>query len=75
LKRIEQMYAFVSEDPTDDTEGVCGHSLGPWMVPMVAADMERVEQLRPIAANLAQATGQTIRLVRFEIRTELEVFE
>lgn len=74
--RIEQMYAFVMMD-TDNTEGipafadpVTGHPM-----PMVGADMKRVDSLRPIARQLARSSGLKITLCRFEIRTELETFE
>ena len=74
--RIEQMYAFVALDPEDNTEGVV--AMGPMdgvMLPLVGADMERVEQLRPIAQALATRGDMKITLCRFEIRTELEVIE
>lgn len=74
-KRIEQMYAFVALDPGDNTEGVAAF-LGPggvWM-PMVGADMKRVESLRPFAVDLARIGGTPITLCRFEVRTEIETF-
>lgn len=70
------MYAFVMLDPADSTEGIPAF-LGPggMMMPMVAADMKRVEQLRPVAEEMARANGAKITLCRFEVRTELEVIE
>lgn len=75
MKRIEQMYAFITTDPEDDTEGVIGFQASPTsgMMPMVGADMERVEQLRPLALSMARASGVEVRVVRFEVRTEIEV--
>lgn len=74
--RIEQMYAFVMLDPADNTEGIPAFQ-GPdgMMMPMVGADMERVEQLRPIAEQMARVSGGKVTLCRFEVRTELEVIE
>jgi hypothetical protein len=65
---------FVSVD--GDGEGIvaaCGPD-GLW-IPLVAADRQRVERLRPIARRIGQETGATIRLIRFTTRTELEVIE
>lgn len=75
--RIEQMYAFVCLDPEDNTEGIPAF-IDPatgMPMPMVAADMKRVEQMRPIAEGLVKQTGVRITLCRFEVRTEIEVLE
>lgn len=72
--RIEQMYAFVVLDPADDTEGIIAFQAGPgnWM-PMVGADMDRVNSLRGLAQKVATEQELPVRLLRFEVRTELEV--
>jgi hypothetical protein len=72
--RIEQMYAFVALDPADNTEGIPAFQ-GPGGVamPMVGADMKRVDSLRPVAEQMVRDyPGLKITLCRFEIRTELE---
>lgn len=72
--RIESMYAFIQLDPKDDTEGIIAFYSGldgTWM-PMVGADMERVEQLRPMAQQTANATNTSVQLVRFTTREEIE---
>lgn len=68
------MFAFVSED--GEGEGICGFLMpdGKWM-PLVGADMKRVEQLRPIAKDIAEQSGKTIRLLHFSTRRELEVIK
>lgn len=68
--RIEQMYAFVASD--DEGEGVCATMLGDVWYPMVAADMERIEQLRPHAEALATVLGKEITLAQFTFRKDLE---
>lgn len=74
--RIEQMYAFVALDPEDNTEGIPAFPAPDGTpMPMVGADMARVDQLRPIAKLLATHMGLKITLCRFEVRTELEEFE
>lgn len=70
-KRIDELFAFVSVDK-DGTEGVCAAFVrGVWM-PLVGADMARVDSLRPIASVVAEESGMTIRLIRFCKREELE---
>lgn len=74
--RIEQMYAFVMVDPADNTEGIPAfQGPGGMAMPMVGADMKRVNDLRPMAEDLAKTHKAKITLCRFEIRTEVEVFD
>lgn len=75
MKRIEQMYAYLVEDEDAGLEGVAGIMRGDTMVPMVGADKARFESLKGHAQIIATASGKPVRLVRFEVRTELEVFE
>lgn len=70
---IDEVYCFIGED--DEGEGITGfHTKSGWM-PMVGADKERVDSLRPMAEELARATGKRIVLTRFTTRTELEVID
>jgi hypothetical protein len=72
--RIDQLFAFIMRD-ADGTEGVCGWlnpATGLW-VPLVGADLARVESLRPIAADLAKATKTPITLAFFADRRDIEV--
>lgn len=75
--RIEQMYAFVMVDPADNTEGVPAFAdpTTGFPMPMVGADMKRVDALRPIAQQLARQGGAKVTLCRFEVRTELETYD
>lgn len=73
-QRVESMYAFLVVDD-DGTEGVPAFFTdGGWM-PLVGADMERVESLRNVARGLATDLGKRITLVEFTTRTEKEVYE
>lgn len=74
MPKIDEIFAFVSLD--DEGEGIIGFlsSSGQWM-PLVGADMKRVEALRPIAKDIAQQSGKTVRLLHFSTRHELEVIE
>lgn len=71
MKTINKMYAFIADE--DDGEGIVAFSLNGQLWPLVGADMARVDQLRPIAENIAKATGKKITLAVFETRTVLEV--
>ena len=72
MPRITEMFAFISEDKGPDDEGVVGMSAGQWMLPLVGADMDRVDSLRPYALDIAGKTGKKIKLVRFTNREDLE---
>jgi hypothetical protein len=72
--RIQSLTAYVAVDPADDSEGVVGHLLADGTtMPLIGADEKRLEDLRPYAEHVAQMTGQTIKLVRFSVREDLEV--
>lgn len=75
MPKIEAMYAYVAHEKGDsDDEGITAFLPGPsaqWM-PMVGADEKRMASLRPMAQELANALGQTITLVKFSVRTDLE---
>ena len=72
-ERIDQMYAFIASD--EDGEGVIGMKVNEneWL-PLVGADMARVESLKSYARSLSAATGKKVILVRFTNREELEVY-
>lgn len=75
--RIESMYAFIQLDPADNTEGVIAflNQVDRTWMPMVGADMERIEQIRPKAELTAKVTGRPVLLVHFTIREEIEVIQ
>jgi len=71
---IRDLYAFLAVH-ADGDEGVVGMPVGGSMLPLVAADRERLEALRPYARAAARASGLSIRLVRFTAREEIEVID
>jgi len=71
MPRIEEMYAFVAEDSGPDDEGVVAMSVGDVMLPLVGADMARVESLKPIAQDIASQTGKKVKLIHFTNREDL----
>ncbi|KKL91894.1 hypothetical protein LCGC14_1166560, partial [marine sediment metagenome] len=68
---IEKMYAFVAEDSGPDDEGIVAMQVGDVMIPMVGADMARVESLRPIARAISRRTRKEIKLIHFTQREDL----
>lgn len=66
---IERLWAYVAVHDDGD-EGVV--AIG--NLPAVAADHARVEALRPHMTGLAKALGKEIKLVRFDRRVDVEVF-
>ena len=67
------MYAFIAEDKGPDDEGVAAINLGGFWMPLVGADMKRVDAIRTMAKTVAQHTKKKITLVKFSARTDVEV--
>ena len=74
MPRIEQMYAFVAEDSGPGDEGIIGMQTAYGWMPLVGADMARVESLKPIARDMAEQLGKPVKLLHFDNRKEVEVF-
>lgn len=74
--RIDEMYAFILVDPADDTEGVPAFT-GPngMAMPMMGADLARVEALKPIAQQFATTLGVSIEVCRFTVRERIGLIE
>ena len=78
MPRIEEMYAFVAEDTGPDDEGVIGiqaisREHVPIWLPLVGADMARVNSLRELAQGIGRQVGKKVTLVHFSNREDLEV--
>lgn len=71
--KIDEIYAFLSIDEKGN-EGVCSAQMpsGNWL-PMLAADMARVNDLRNIAEHISKQSGLKIRLCKFSTKTVVEV--
>jgi hypothetical protein len=66
--RIQTLWAFISTQPGDESdEGIVAmHVNGSWL-PLIGADLERLHELMPIAAEMATNSDEApIKLVRFE---------
>ncbi len=82
MPKIEELFAYIAHEKGDpDDEGLCafkapavGFKKAQWM-PMVGADEARMMSLKPRAQEVANASGQTIILVKFSTKTELETID
>jgi len=70
LETITEIWAFVASD--HNGEGVVGMKIRDTWMPLIAADRDRLEGLRPMAMQIAVETGKTIKLVKFTTREEVE---
>ena len=67
---VKKLWVFVAIGQDKDgkmAEGLCAFRAadGTWM-PLLASDKTRLTQLRPIAQDIANASGQEIKLVEFK---------
>ncbi len=72
MPKITEIYAFVTEDTGPDDEGMVGMQLpgGNWM-PLVGADMARIDSLMPSARAFAKQLGKPVKLVHFSQRKDV----
>ena len=75
MPRIDKIYAYVAADPGPDDEGITATYLGNTWMPMIGADKARMDSLREIAQQMADAQGKSIKLLEFSVRRELETIE
>jgi len=69
-QRIDRLYAWIAVEP-DGGEGVCAWQFGDDRLPLIGADKERIESLRPFAEAIREQTGYPIMLVEFSTRSLL----
>lgn len=71
--KIESVYAWVHTEE-DGTEGVPAFQdpAGGFMMPLIAADPDRLVSLRPIAEGIVANTGKPLVLAKFSVREDVE---
>ena len=74
-RRVEFIWAFLAVDPTDGNEGVVGALTPQGWRPLIGGDTERMEVLRSMAQEVGRQHQAPIRLVRFELRRDVEVLD
>ena len=73
--RISSLWAWTVVGD-DDEEGIPAFDAGGGVVmPMIASDRVRIDDLRPTAEQIAREMGRKVTLARFEVRTDVEVIE
>lgn len=63
--KIEELYAFIATD--EEGEGIMGFQTVGGMMPMVGADMDRVNSLKIIAEQIKKATGKPYEIRKFKV--------
>ena len=68
MPKITELYAFVSIGSDPDDEGIMAFQTddGTWM-PMVGADMTRVNELKPMADRISEIAGKPYKILRFKL--------
>lgn len=77
MPHIGKIWAYLSKDEHGN-EGVCAMSCGPFgtsLVPLIAADPDRLAIMTPIAERVARESKMTIVLVEFTSRVDLRTIE
>ena len=73
MPKIKTIYAFIATEKDPDDEGIVAQFMGGMWMPLVGADKDRVNSLKPIAERIAKITKKKITLVQFKNREDLEV--
>jgi len=71
--KITELWAFVSSD--EGGEGIVGKQMGPWMMPLIAADKARFDQLMPLAKELQKTLTKKVKVLRFKLVEEEDLPE
>jgi len=74
--RIETLHAFIAVDPDDNSEGIVSHfnNRTGFHEALIGADKARIESHRPMIEELVRTTRQPVKLVRFSVREDVELF-
>lgn len=74
-KAADEIFVFLSEDK-QGRQGICGAPInGAKSIPMVCMDEAMLNVLKPVAKELAKLTDKKIKLTKFFVKEELEVYE
>lgn len=70
-EKIEELYCFcvVGKDGSEGIPSMLAN--GTWM-PLIGADMRRVDSLKKIVRTMERQTKTKIKLLRFTVREEIE---
>jgi len=68
MPRIDEVFAYICDDTGPDDEGVIGINTAHGWMPLIGADVARVESIRNAARSVALLTKKKVKLVRFSNR-------
>jgi hypothetical protein len=71
--QITSIQAFIAVGDDGD-EGIIGEMTGMGWMPFIAADMVRLEELKPRAIAIGRMTNKVVKLARFMVREDVETF-
>ncbi len=77
MPKIEAMWAWISIGKDAEDEGIVAWNFSDssgWM-PLVGADKARIMSLKHLAQTIARLSGQSVKLVKFSTREEMEVLQ
>lgn len=76
MPKIDVLYAYIVADKAPDDEGVPAVQMPDGMImPLMGADMPRVDSVRRIAQSVADREGKPIKLVKFTNPEVIEILE
>lgn len=64
VEKITVLYAYIATDDKNE-EGLCAFKSNVGWIPMVGADLARLEVLRPFAETVAKESNKRVELRRF----------
>lgn len=70
LEHIKEIYAVLGGDKGG--EGVVAANINGKWLPLIAADHVRLKDIMPLAQAIASETGDTLKLVKFTTREEVQ---
>lgn len=72
--KVEAMYGFFSVDPRDGNEGLVAFKTPEGFMPLVGADLARVEAWKKYVEKICKDTNVSIRLYKFGNKELLQEF-
>lgn len=62
--KIKEYYAYIGTDENGN-EALPAADIGGIRCPLIGADMQRMDQLKPYAQDIARITGCEVKIVKF----------
>lgn len=72
---IESVHIYTLTDPDTGEEGIAGVVTPQGGRPLIAVNDEILEEIKPLAQDVANMTGMSVKLVKFDARSEVDSVE